>query len=144
MQSALATGMALGFFTLIMFPPMRKRLLMIAGEIALEGVLLAILGHAYMLWLAVLLQFMIGFCIACNNVPMLSLIQQYTERSKLGRVMSLNSVSSMGLSPISYAMVSALLSGGTSIGFILAFFGLTMTAVVIFMAAASATIRHTD
>ncbi|MDF3035618.1 MAG: hypothetical protein K0S28_892, partial [Paucimonas sp.] len=107
MQSAFGIGMVLGFLTLFAFPPQRKRLLLISVLIVVEGVLLGLLGNVYLLWPAVILQFMIGFCIACNNVPMLSLIQQYTERGKLGRVMSLTSVASMGLSPLSYAMVSS-------------------------------------
>ncbi len=144
LESALATGMAVGFITLIVFPPAQKRLLLITAIIAVEGVLLALLGQVYTLWLAILLQFMIGFCIACNNVPMLSLIQHYTERSKMGRVMSLNSMSSMGLAPVSYALVSALLAGGISIGFILALFGLVMTVAMVIIAVSSTAIRTTD
>lgn len=144
MQSAFAAGMGTGFLTMMAFPPSARRLMMIIGVISLEGMLLALLGHVYLLPVAVVLQFTMGFCIACNNVPMLSLIQQYAERGKMGRVMSLNSVSSMGLSPVSYAMVSALLSGGMSIGLILPLFGLTMTAIMILMACLSPTIRSTD
>lgn len=144
MQSAFATGMTLGFITLFVFPPRKKRLLLIAGLIIFEGILLALLGQVSTLPLAVLLQFMMGFCIACNNVPMLSLVQQYTERSKLGRIMSINSASSMGLSPVSYAMVSTLLSAGISIAAIMPAFGLAMSFIVAAMAAASATVRRID
>jgi sugar phosphate permease len=144
MQSSFSIGMTLGFLALLAFPPKKKRLMLIVGLIAFEGVLLALLGQAHALPLAVLLQFMLGFCIACNNVPMISLIQQYTDRSKLGRVMSLNSISSMGLSPVSYAMVSTLLSGGISVRFIMPAFGLSMAVIVIAMAIASPTIRRTN
>jgi hypothetical protein len=136
--------MVLGFLTLFAFPPQRKRLLLISVLIVVEGVLLGLLGNVYLLWPAVILQFMIGFCIACNNVPMLSLIQQYTERGKLGRVMSLTSVASMGLSPLSYAMVSALLSGGVAVNIIMPALGLTMSAVILLIAVFSVAARSTD
>ncbi len=66
-----------------------------------------------------------------NNVPMMSLIQQYTDRSKIGRVMSLNTMASMGLSPLSYAMVTGLLSLHIGIGWIMPVFGLTMSALML-------------
>jgi MFS transporter, DHA3 family, macrolide efflux protein len=75
---------------------------------------------------------------------MLSLLQQYTDRDKLGRVMSINSVTSMGLSPVSYAIVSALLAGGASVGLIMPVFGLAMSIIIGIMALASPTVREVD
>jgi len=135
MLSGFGLGMLCGFMTMMMFPPTRKRLFLILAVITIEGVLLAMIGRSANLWLLVILQFLMGLCIACNNVPMLSLLQEKTERNKLGRVMSLASVSSMGLSPISYAMVSALLSAGVSIGIIMPVLGLTMSLMMLLIGA---------
>lgn len=135
MLSGFGLGMMCGFITLMMFPPKRKRLFLILAVITIEGVLLALIGQSANLWLLIALQFLMGFCIACNNVPMLSLIQEITERDKLGRVMSLASVSSMGLSPISYAMVSALLSAGVSISVVMPVLGLTMSLMMLIIGA---------
>jgi DHA3 family macrolide efflux protein-like MFS transporter len=139
MMSGFGLGMICGFLTMIIYPPRNKRMFLIVGILAVEGVLLSLIGHIYLLWPVVALQFLLGFCIACNNVPMMSLIQQYTDRDKLGRVMSFTSVSSMGLSPISFALVSALLSGGVPIGTIMPVFGITMTILVLTIGAYSAT-----
>lgn len=144
MQSAFAFGMIFGFLGMTVHPPRKKRLLLIIGVIAIEGVLLGLIGHVYTLWAVVCLEFLLGLCIACNNVPMLALIQEYTARDKLGRVMSLSSTASMGLSPVSYAMVSALLSGGISISFIMPVFGLTMSIFVLIIAVYSVTARSTN
>jgi MFS family permease len=133
--SGFGLGMMCGFVTMMMFPPRHKRLFLILAVITVEGVLLAMMGRSANLWWLVVLQFLMGFCIACNNVPMLSLIQESTERNKLGRVMSLASVSSMGLSPISYAMVSALLSAGVSISIIMPVLGLTMSLMMLIIGA---------
>jgi MFS transporter, DHA3 family, macrolide efflux protein len=133
-----------GFLWMFAFPPRKKRILLIVGVIAVEGLLLGLIGHVYSLWAAVSLEFLMGLCIACNNVPMLALIQEYAAPEKLGRVMSLSSMASMGLSPISYAMVSALLSGGVSVGIILPACGLTMSLAVLLIAACSSVARKTD
>ena len=144
LQSIYACGMVLGFALLLKFPPRKKRIALICGLIVIEGVLVALQGISYSLPLSMALQLLLGFCVACNNVPMLSVLQQYTDRDKLGRVMSINSVSSMGLSPVSYAIVSSLIAGGASIGLIMPLFGLAMSIIVGIMALASPVVRNTD
>lgn len=144
LQSAYAVGMVSGFMTLMRFPPRKKRLALIATLIVIEGGLIALQGSAYSLPFSMALQWMLGFCVACNNVPMLSILQQFTERDKLGRVMSINSVTSMGLSPVSMAAVSALLAGGASISLIMPAFGLSMSVIVAIMALSSSAVRGTD
>ncbi|WP_028454934.1 MFS transporter [Chitinilyticum litopenaei] len=144
LQSAGAAGMVAGGLLLTLYPPVRKRLLMIAAVIAVEGVLLALQGHTYWVWVAVLVQFLIGLGIASNNVPMMSVIQQYSDKNKIGRVMSLNTMASMGLSPISYAMVTGLLSMKVSIAWIMPLFGLTMSAAMIWCILAMPVVRRAD
>ncbi|HEY8027562.1 MAG TPA: MFS transporter [Burkholderiaceae bacterium] len=144
LQSAYAIGMVSGFVTLMKFPPKRKRLALICFLIVIEGGLIALQGGSYSLPLSVALQIMLGFCVACNNVPMLSVLQQFTDRDKLGRVMSINSVTSMGLSPVSMAIVSALLAGGASIALIMPVFGLSMSVIIAIMAVTSSAVRETD
>ena len=144
LQSAYAFGMISGFATLMRFPPRKKRLALICILIVIEGWLVALQGRSYSLPLSVSLQWMLGFCVACNNVPMLSVLQQYTDRDKLGRVMSINSVTSMGLSPVSYGVVSALLAGGASVGMIMPAFGLAMSLIIAIMALTSPTVREVD
>jgi len=131
LQSAFAAGMVLGGILLTVYPPSKKRLLMITVIIAIEGVLLSLLPLTPWIWAAVALQFFIGMGVAGNNVPMMSLIQQSADRDKLGRVMSLNNMVSMGLSPVSYAMVTALLAAHISITWIMPIFGLTMALVML-------------
>lgn len=144
LQSGYAVGMISGFLTLMRFPPKRKRLALICILIVIEGGIIALQGISNSLPWSVFLQWSLGFCVACNNVPMLSLLQQYTDRDKLGRVMSINSVTSMGLSPVSYAVVSALLAGGAAIGVIMPVFGLAMSIIIAVMAIASPVVRRTD
>ncbi|XZG70956.1 MFS transporter [Chitinibacteraceae bacterium HSL-7] len=144
LQSAFAAGMVLSGTLLTIFPPARKRLMMIVIVIALEGLALAGLGFSHWVWLAIALQFAIGIGVAANNVPMMSLIQQHTDRSKIGRVMSLNTTASMGLTPLSYAMVTGLISLGASTPAIMASFGVGLAILVIALAVYLPVIRRTD
>ncbi|MBE9610452.1 MFS transporter [Chitinilyticum piscinae] len=144
LQSAGAAGMVAGGLLLTMWPPRKKRLLMIALVITVEGVLLALQGHTYWVWAAVGVQFLLGLGIASNNVPMMSVIQQYTDREKIGRVMSLNTMAAMGLSPLSYAMVTGLLAIHVSIGWIMPVFGLVMSAAMLWCIAAMPVVRQSD
>lgn len=144
LQSAFAAGMVLGGVLLTIYPPSKKRLLMITVIIALEGILLSALPFTPWIWAAVGVQFLIGMGVAGNNVPMMSLIQQSADRSKLGRVMSLNNMVSMGLSPVSYAMVTALLAAQVNITWIMPIFGLTMALVMLLLTLQLKVIRSAD
>ncbi|WP_081412921.1 MFS transporter [Chitinilyticum aquatile] len=144
LQSAGAAGMVAGGILLTLFPPKSKRLMMITLVIAAEGVLLALQGHTYWVWLAIGIQFLLGLGIVSNNVPMMSVIQQYSDRDKIGRVMSLNNMASMGLSPISYAMVTGLLALHVSIGWIMPIFGLAMSAAMLWCIFAMPVVRQSN
>ncbi|MBY0446435.1 MAG: MFS transporter, partial [Burkholderiales bacterium] len=144
MQSAFAAGMVLGGLLLTLYPPTQKRLLMITVVIAVEGLLLASLALATWLPVALGLQVLIGLGVAANNVPMMSLIQHYTDRQKLGRIMSLNSMASMGLAPLSYALVTALFSMHISIQWVLPIFGLLLALLMVGMTIKMRVIREID
>ncbi|WP_293936294.1 MFS transporter [Iodobacter sp.] len=144
MQSAFAAGMVLGGLLLTLYPPSKKRLLMITVVIAIEGLLLATLALANWLPLALALQVLIGLGVAANNIPMMSLIQHYTERQKLGRIMSLNSMASMGLAPLSYALVTGLFSMHIGIEWVLPVFGLLLAVMMGLMTLKMKVIREID
>lgn len=144
MQSAFAAGMVLGGLLLTIYPPTKKRLLMITVVIAAEGLLLGTLAMASWLPVALGIQFLIGLGVAANNVPMMSLIQHYTDRQKLGRIMSLNSMASMGLAPLSYALVTALFSMHIGINWVLPVFGLLLALLMGVMTLKMKVIREID
>lgn len=143
LQSAFAGGMLAGGVLLALRPPQHHRLALICWVIAIEGAFLAVLPQLGTV-AATLVQFAIGFCIACNNVPMLALLQQYTPADRIGRVMSLNSTASLGLTPLSYALSSGLLSAGLSLGSLAAAGGLGLTLCCLGLLAASSTVRQAD
>jgi MFS family permease len=143
LESSLAAGMITAGLLHAVWSPRGRRLLTITVVIAFEGLCVAALAHTVHLGAAMLLQFLIGFGIISNNVPMLSLLQEASDPARIGRVMSLNTVASMGLAPISYAMVTALLSLGVGIGWIMPIFGLTMTALMVVLTLRLPLVRQT-
>ena len=58
--------------------------------------------------------------------------------------MSLNTMASMGLSPLSYAMVTGLLSLHIGIGWIMPVFGLTMSVLMLALVWALPAVRTVD
>jgi DHA3 family macrolide efflux protein-like MFS transporter len=144
MQSAFAAGMVLASIVLSFFPPVRKRLLLITAAIALEGLLLAVIPFAPGVVAACMLQLLIGAGVATNNVPMISLIQQYTDREILGRILSLNSTISMGLAPMSIALVTAAIGSGIGIDTMMILSGISLTALMLVFALQLRAVRETQ
>ncbi|QNM97925.1 MFS transporter [Chitinimonas koreensis] len=143
LQSAFAAGMLSGGVLLAIWPPRHRRLRLICWLIAIEGLLLAALPQLGAV-AATAVQYAIGLCIACNNVPMLALLQQHTPAERIGRVMSLNSMASMGLTPVAYALTSLLLSAGASLGTVAACCGVLLALLCTAIALGSKTARTID
>jgi MFS family permease len=143
-QSAFAAGMILGGTLLTIWTPKRKRFVMIAVAIAAEGLCLAALAYSTSVVLGLVFEFLIGLGVACNNVPLMALLQKYTEPERIGRVMSLNTVAWMGLTPLSYALVTSLVSAHVSISPIMAVLGLAMSALMVTILARVPVVRTTD
>lgn len=108
--SGFGVGMTLGGLLMLRFAPRRHKFLFVMVMLMLESVLLALLAYTPGLWFVAANVVLIGICIACNNVPTMSMLQSYSERDKLGRVMGLNDTLSHGLTPLSYVIVTGLLA----------------------------------
>ncbi|PFD95494.1 multidrug ABC transporter permease [Bacillus cereus] len=127
LQSSYQGGMLGGALLIGLLNIRKKRGLSILILISFLGISLSFLGQIYVLWQGILLLVMMGFMSSMINVPLVSIIQENSERDKLGRVMSFVSASSNGLVPLSYAFVSICLTFGTSISDILLYCGLLIT-----------------
>ncbi|MDN3362657.1 MFS transporter [Priestia megaterium] len=137
LQSSFATGMLLGAIIMGLLNIKKKRGILTISLVALEGILLIIYSQTNLLWLAALILLSIGICVSSINIPIVSLIQESTPTGIVGRVMSINTMVSMGLIPISYALVSALLNLSIDIRLILLYAGsivLLFTLLLVFKA----------
>ncbi|RDI42238.1 MFS transporter [Falsibacillus pallidus] len=132
-QSGFAAGMLAGALLMGLLNVRRARGKLVICLILLEGAGMLSVNVSSRLWVAAVVMFLIGICIAGINIMVASMIQEQTDPSKMGRVMSLTSTVSMGFIPLSYAGVSAFLSAGIQIekllvvgGFVLAAFSLLL------------------
>ncbi|MDD9791692.1 MFS transporter [Priestia megaterium] len=110
LQSSFASGMLLGAIVMGWLNIKSNRGKLAISFILLEGLLLMIFSQGINLWLAAAILLAIGCCVSGINIPIVSLIQEKTPSTIVGRVMSVNTMVSMGLIPVSYGLVSTLLS----------------------------------
>jgi MFS transporter, DHA3 family, macrolide efflux protein len=92
-----------------------------------QGILMFLFGLIEELGFAIVVVLLMGLVTSMVNIPIYSFIQEITKKDLLGRVMSLFSIGSLGLVPLSYLIVSLLLSAGINIQYILWTSGLILS-----------------
>ena len=108
--SMYAGGTVMGAILAGTLPAPRRRLgpILIAA-FALSGILMMPLGLLTSMWYAVCIGLAVGVLGGYIDVILTSWLQARTPQAMLGRVMSLLTISAIGLSPISYAASGALM-----------------------------------
>ncbi len=133
-QGGLTFGMILGSVIMGIINLRRKRGFYALFLMAAQGIIMILFSQVNMVWLAVGVIIFVGLLNPAINIPLISMIQEYTDPDKIGRVMSLIRMASFGLMPLSYAVVSFLLGLGISIQAILFWsaFPLMVSVVVLY------------
>ncbi len=103
MLSCFAVGMLLGTMAAGVFHPRRPGLASLLG-VALEGVLMVVIGCTSILVLTCGLWVVIGCGAGFGNVNAITMTQRHVLPQMMGRVMSLIVLAEVGLSPISNAL----------------------------------------
>jgi DHA3 family macrolide efflux protein-like MFS transporter len=101
-------GMCAGGIIMSIVAPIRKRFQIVVYTLVVQSLLLSGLALIHSLLSGIVVMFLIGICVAFNNVPTTGMLQTYTDKEKLGRVMGFNDTLTMGLVPLSYLLVSGL------------------------------------
>ncbi|TFJ90690.1 MFS transporter [Lentibacillus salicampi] len=94
--------------------------------IALQGLGMLLFSQVKIIEIAIPVIILIGMLNPAINIPLISLVQTYTDKNKVGRVMSLIRTGSLGLIPLSYAITSFLLGIGIKINVIMAWSSLPL------------------
>jgi MFS family permease len=103
MLSSFAIGMLIGTIAAGVIHPRRAGLASLLG-VALEGVLMVVIGCTSILVLTCGLWVVIGCGAGFGNVNAITLTQRYVPPAMMGRVMSLIVLAEVGLNPISNAL----------------------------------------
>ena len=82
-------------------------------------------------WQAIIAIFLVGASIQWINIPLLSAVQSVVDQKVIGRIMSLLSIATLGLTPISYAITSYILSVGVEISTIMAISAISMFLIAV-------------
>lgn len=102
-------GVLLGFLTI------KKQGRWITAVLLGEGILLGLYSQSKSFILSSILLCLLGICVSAINVPVISLIQRVVPKHLTGRVLSVSTLVSIGLVPLSYGLVSLLLIANISI-----------------------------
>lgn len=102
-------GILLGFLTI------KKQGRWITAVLLGEGILLGLYSQSRSFILSSILLCLLGICVSAINVPVISLIQRVVPKHLTGRVLSVSTLVSIGLVPLSYGLVSLLLIANISI-----------------------------
>jgi MFS transporter, DHA3 family, macrolide efflux protein len=118
LQISFSGGIVIGGFLLSLFS-IKKQGRWIAAVLLVEGVLLGIYGQSDSFIAVSLFLWLLGICVSAINIPVISLIQYNVPKHLIGRIISVSTLVSIGLVPLSYGIVSLLLLAGISILIIL-------------------------
>ncbi|MFP7479305.1 MFS transporter [Terribacillus saccharophilus] len=102
-------GILLGLLTI------KKQGRWITAVLLGEGILLGLYSQSESFILSSILLCLLGVCVSAINVPVISLIQRVVPKHLSGRVLSMSTLVSIGLVPLSYGLVSFLLIAEISI-----------------------------
>lgn len=127
-EISLGIGALLGAIFLATIKLKKPGLVLIVSLIVM-GALYAGLGFSMYLFLTAGLVSIMGFLVQLINIPLMTMLQQTTEKKMLGRMMGFLMTASTGLVPVSYLFTSFLLALGVAIQTIMIVSGI----VVIFI-----------
>lgn len=112
--------------------------------IALQGLGMLLFSQVQIIGLAIPVIILIGMLSPAINIPLISMVQTYTDSNKVGRVMSLIRTGSLGLIPLSYAITSFLLGIGIKINVIMAWSSLPLLVSVVILFVGFPIMRKAD
>ncbi|QDP42107.1 MFS transporter [Radiobacillus deserti] len=95
------------------------------------GLLYVLTGASFHLIASACFVATMGFMTQLVNIPLVTMLQQSTEKKMLGRVMSVLMTVSTGLIPVSYAVTSSLIAMGVNIQYIIATGGIMVMLIAL-------------
>lgn len=144
MESAFAGGMLIGGIVVGALNIRKKRGLLALLFLLVPGLLMILLAQITLLWQGVLLLGIMGTFLSLTNIPVISLMQEQTDPSKIGRVMAMLSMASMGLTPLSFGIIATLLSVGVPLVGILTVCGSILLLFTLFVLWKVKVLREVD
>lgn len=108
-EGALSIGLLIGSIILFIVNIKMKRGKLTLISLICLAISYFLFSQTTIIWTSMLMILLVGMFVQTTVLPVVSIIQNNVSKEFLGRVMSLLSVSVMGLTPISYGVTSILL-----------------------------------
>ncbi|MCP3742369.1 MFS transporter [Rossellomorea sp. BNER] len=134
-QGGLTFGMIAGSIIMGVLNLRRRRGAYALYLMAAQGLVMLAFSQTTTVWMAIAVIIFIGILNPAVNIPLIAMIQEHTDKEKIGRVMGLIRMASLGLMPLSYAATSGVLGLGVSISTIMFWsaFPLIISVVLLFI-----------
>ncbi|CAM4058005.1 hypothetical protein BAMA_00680 [Bacillus manliponensis] len=109
LEGSLSVGVLVGSIIMVLLNIKKRRGKLVLMLLLCLSVSFLIFSKSTELWTSVIVLCVVGMLIQMTIIPVISIIQNFTEEEYMGRIMSLLTLSSMGLIPLSYGLTSLLL-----------------------------------
>lgn len=130
-EMSMGIGALIGAIILAVFTLKKPGIAMVGGLIAL-GILFSITGLSTHVVVTAGLVALMAIATQIVNIPLMTVLQQTTEKKMLGRMMSFLMTVSTGLVPVSYVVTSFLLAAGVGIQTIISISGVIVTLLALY------------
>lgn len=130
-EIAMGIGALLGAIILATIK-LKKPGFALIGSLIILGALNIGTGFSMYLYVTAGLVCLMGFLTQLINIPLMTMLQQTTEKKMLGRMMSFLMTASTGLVPVSFLVTSSLLAAGVSIQTIIIVSGVAVTLIGVY------------
>ena len=128
LETSFAAGSFLAGLILAILNPSKKRGRLILYSLFAASLLLILFSRITDINQGIIIAGVIGLAAFAIIIPIMSLVQENTDSSKLGRVTGIITIAFMGLEPLTYALISAALYLGISFTLVILFCGILATA----------------
>lgn len=144
LEASLSLGLFIGSIIMVLLNVKKQRGKLILILLMCLSISFIIFSTSIGFLYSVIMLFLVGLFTQMIIIPVISIIQEYTEKQYLGRIMSLLTLASMGLTPLSYGVTSMLLMYNIGISNIIFWSGISVFVVAIVFYSLRQGIRYVE
>ena len=144
LEGSLSIGLFIGSIIMVLLNVKKQKGTLILILLMCLSISFIIFSKSTKLWYSIIMLFLVGTFTQMITIPVIGIIQSYTKKQYLGRIMSLLTLASMGLTPLSYGLTSVLIMYNIGISNIIFWSGISLFVLSIVFYSLRQGIRHID
>ncbi|QKS70134.1 MFS transporter [Paenalkalicoccus suaedae] len=144
LEGGFAVGTFLASVVVVIWNLKKKRGRLVFGSLIVSFLLVMIFSQLQTLPFLVLLVALTGFVAMFVYLPTVTMVQENTDKDKLGRVMSLISLAASGFEPIAFGLIAFLVAAALDVQTVLLIFGAIGLVLSVILVWASPFFRNMD